>query len=80
MDTPTPVPTVVPALSLVCPPRKHLLQSKTFWANIAVALIPLLIPAVQDLLRDYPSQSATVIAILNIVLRVVTTNPVTVKS
>ncbi len=80
MDTLTPVPTVVPALNIVCPPRKHLLQSKTFWANIAVALIPLLIPAVQDLLRDYPSQAATVIAVLNIVLRIVTTNPVTVKS
>ncbi len=80
MDTPTPAVTPAPAPEMVCAPRKHLLQSKTFWANIAVALIPLLIPAVQDLLRDYPSQAATVIAVLNIVLRIVTTNPVTVKS
>ena len=60
---------------------KKIWQSKTFWANV-VALVAALLPPVRDLLTQMGWSTEIVvslIAVVNIVLRFVTKQPIKVK-
>lgn len=57
---------------------KPFYTSKTFWVNLIVALAAIFPPA-QEYITAHPEVAVTVISVVNLVLRVVTKDAVTIS-
>lgn len=58
---------------------KHILKSKTFWINLLMA-IAVIIPELVDLGFNIPAKwSGLAIVVVNLILRLLTNQPVTLK-
>jgi len=59
---------------------KNIFASKTFWLNLGMALLPVLIPAAQGAVADHPAVATGLAAALNILNRFFTVQPVTLTA
>ena len=57
---------------------KNIVESKTFWVNLALGLLPAVLPYAQQAVSEHPAVSAGLGAVANILLRLVTSKPVSV--
>lgn len=58
---------------------KNLFASKTFWLNTGITLLTLIAPAVQQYVSQHPELATSAVTILNIIARLTTSQPVTVR-
>ncbi len=58
--------------------EKSILKSKTFWSNLAMALLPLF-PGAGDVIKENPEAGAAVFALVNVILRVISKDKVYIR-
>lgn len=77
------VPVVTPEQPEIEMNSKPIMQSKTFWVNMITAIAGIVTSlGASDLIADNPQYAgiaATVIGVVNVILRLMTKTPVTIK-
>ena len=57
---------------------KNILASKTFWLNTGLMVFTAALPGLQQYIGNHPSVATAVFSVINILNRLLTTQPVTV--